>query len=57
MKGTIAGVLEVVHAFLGFECVEEAGNCVPEIVEGAAGGLAERGFELGEGLLYGVEVR
>ncbi len=38
------------------EGVDAVGNGVPEVVDGPCGGLLEKGLELGEGHLDGIEV-
>ena len=52
----ISGVLEIVCAFTGREARDRVLDGLPEAGEGAGGGLAEQGLQLGEGLLDGIEV-
>ena len=53
----ISCVFEVVLAFVLSEGVEQGADRHPEVFDGSFGGLSEQGLELGEGELYGVEVR
>jgi hypothetical protein len=46
----------VVGALGGWEEVEEVADGVPEPIDGALGGLAQQGLELGEGLLDRIEI-
>src|SRR6516162_1795629 len=55
-RADIAGVDEVVGAFLGFEAVEECADAAPGGLGGARIGFAQQGLELGEDLLDRVEV-
>ena len=53
---SVAGITDVVQAFLrreAFECVSDG---LAEFVEGSLGGGSQEGFELGEDLLDGIEV-
>lgn len=52
----IAGVIEVIAAFFGGESIDQATDAVPEGGNGAFGGFAQHGFQLGEGLFDRVEV-
>jgi hypothetical protein len=47
----------VVGALGWWEEVEEVADGVPEPIDGALGGLARQGLELGEGLLDRIEIR
>ena len=47
---------EVVEAFVFGEEVADGADSFPEVVVGAGGGLAQKGFQLGEGHFDGVEV-
>jgi hypothetical protein len=49
-------VAQVVAAFLWGECVEDAGDAVPEGADGAFGGLSQERLELGEGEFDRVEI-
>ena len=53
----VARVLEEVRALGRFESVEDFADGAPEPGDGALGGFAQVGLELGEGVLDRIEVR
>ena len=50
----IASVNEVVFTFAGVEVLEEFADRLPQCADGACGGFAQQGFELGEDLFDGL---
>ncbi len=53
----ISCIDEVVCAFGRREFIESVSDCPPEVIDGPGADLAENGFELGEDLFDGIEVR
>jgi hypothetical protein len=52
----VAGIGEVVCAFLGGEAIEQGADLAPGVFGGARIGFAQEGLELGEDLFDRVEI-